>query len=74
MAPVPGGAAAARQEGDTMIIPVVEERIVDRVVVDRELLGALGALHAELGGRGVEPTREFLRLQSHHLFEHRFCL
>ena len=24
-------------------------------------------------GRGVEPTREFLRLQSHYLFDHRFC-
>lgn len=24
--------------------------------------------------RGQEPTREFLRLQSHYLFEHRFCL
>jgi transposase len=25
------------------------------------------------GGRGQEPTREFLRLQSHFLFEHHFC-
>jgi len=27
-----------------------------------------------VGKRGDEPTREFLRLQSHYLFEHHFCL
>lgn len=27
-----------------------------------------------LGRRGETPTREFLRLQSHYLFEHHFCL
>lgn len=27
-----------------------------------------------VGKRGDTPTREFLRLQSHHLFEHHFCL
>jgi transposase len=26
-----------------------------------------------VGGRGREATREFLRLQSHYLFEHHFC-
>ncbi len=26
-----------------------------------------------IGGRGREATREFLRLQSHYLFEHHFC-
>ncbi len=26
-----------------------------------------------VGGRGREPTREFLRLESHYLFEHHFC-
>ena len=26
------------------------------------------------GGRGREVTREFLRLESHYLFEHHFCL
>ena len=27
-----------------------------------------------VGRRGETPTREFLRLQSHHLYEHHFCL
>jgi|TARA_Y100000310_G_scaffold318174_1_gene371936 transposase len=27
-----------------------------------------------VGGRGREATREFLRLESHYLFEHHFCL
>jgi transposase len=27
-----------------------------------------------VGQRGDDPTREFLRLQSHYLFEHHFCL
>ena len=27
-----------------------------------------------VGRRGEKPTREFLRLQSHHLYEHHFCL
>lgn len=31
------------------------------------------AVRRIVGGRGAEPTREFLRLQSHHLFAHRFC-
>lgn len=31
------------------------------------------AVRRIVGGRGAEPTREFLRLQSHYLFEHRFC-
>ena len=26
-----------------------------------------------VGGRGREPTREFLRLESHYLFAHHFC-
>lgn len=26
-----------------------------------------------VGGRGVEATREFLRLEGHYLFEHHFC-
>jgi hypothetical protein len=26
------------------------------------------------GGRGREVTREFLRLESHYLFAHHFCL
>jgi len=30
--------------------------------------------HAYVGRRGEKPTREFLRLQSHHLYEHHFCL
>jgi transposase len=27
-----------------------------------------------VGRRGEKPTREFLRLQSHHLYKHHFCL
>jgi transposase len=27
-----------------------------------------------VGRRGEKPTREFLRLQSHHLYQHHFCL
>lgn len=27
-----------------------------------------------VGRRGKQPTGEFLRLQSHHLYEHHFCL
>lgn len=27
-----------------------------------------------VGGRGKTPTREFLRLQSHYLYDHHFCL
>lgn len=27
-----------------------------------------------VGRRGKQPTREFLRLQSHHLYQHHFCL
>ena len=31
------------------------------------------AVRRIVGQRGVDPTREFLRLQSHYLFEHHFC-
>ncbi len=27
-----------------------------------------------VGRRGKTPTREFLRLQSHYLYDHHFCL
>ena len=32
------------------------------------------AVASIVGRRGQQPTREFLRLQSHHLYQHHFCL
>ena len=36
-------------------------------MIDVSLIGLF------VGGRGTQPTHEFLRLQSHYLFDHRFC-